>query len=73
MSAIQGSSPPSNKVSSNIVAQPQANNLIFYGYADEVAVNSRDTYGSRVATLTHRADGQWLEYIQDVGWRTRKA
>ena len=58
--------PPARDVGGNIVAQPNANNLIFYGYGSEVAVNRRDQYGSRVATLTRRADGQWLEYINDV-------
>lgn len=58
--------PPPNEINSKIVAQPATGNLIFHGYAGEVAVNSRDQYGSRVATITHRADGQWLESIQDV-------
>ena len=58
--------PPSAEVSGSIVVQPKANNLIFFGFGHEVAVTRRDKYGSRAATLTRRADGQWLEYIQDV-------
>ncbi len=58
--------PPADGLSGNIVAQPITNNLIFYGYSGEVAVNSRDKYGNRVATITHRPDGQWLESINNV-------
>lgn len=58
--------PPSDELSGNIVVQPDSGHLIFHGFGDEVAVSRRDEYGSRVATLTHRADGQWLEFIQDV-------
>lgn len=59
-------SPPSDEFSGNIGIQPGSGHLIFYGFGDEVALSRRDGYGSRAATLTHRADGQWLEYIQDV-------
>lgn len=58
--------PPSDEVSRTIVVQPKINNLIFFGFGDEVAVTRRDKYGSRAATLTRRADGHWLEHIQDV-------
>jgi len=58
--------PPSSEFSRSIVAQPQADNLIFFGYGNEVAVTRRDQYGSRAATLSHRKDGQWLEYILNV-------
>jgi hypothetical protein len=59
-------SPPSDEFSGNLMVQPDSGHLIFYGFGTEVAVSRRDEYGSRVATLTHRADGQWLEFIQDV-------
>lgn len=59
-------SPPSDELSGNIVVQPVTGHLIFNGFGDGVAVSRRDEYGSRVATITHRADGQWLEFIQDV-------
>jgi hypothetical protein len=58
--------PPANGVSGNIVIQPQTNNLIFHGFADEVEISSYFPDANHVATLTHRADGQWLESIHDV-------
>lgn len=58
--------PPSDRLSGNIIAQPKTDNLIFFGFGDEVAVIRRDKYGSLATTLTHRNDGQWLEYIQNV-------
>ena len=53
-------------LSGNIAAQPITNNLIFYDHSSEVAVNNQDTYGSCAATITRRADGLWLENIEDV-------
>ena len=59
-------SPPWSEVSGHLLVQPKFSHLIFYGLGDEVAVNRRDRYGSREATLAKRADGQWLDFIRDV-------
>lgn len=58
--------PPSPECSGNLSTQPLSQHLIFRGFGKEVAIHRRDPHGSLVTTLTHRADGQWLDYIQDV-------
>ena len=59
-------SPPSAESSDSVMVQPMTNNLIFYGFGHEVDVIRRDQYGTPAATLTRRADGQWLDFIRDV-------
>ena len=58
--------PPSAENSGSVLVQPMTNNLIFYGFGHEVAVIRRDQYGTPAATLTQRADVQWLDFIRDV-------
>ncbi len=58
--------PPSAEFGGKLFVQPKSQNLIFCGFGKEVAVNRRDQYGSREVTLTHRADGLWLDFIRDV-------
>jgi hypothetical protein len=58
--------PPSAEFGGKLFVQPISQNLIFFGFGKEVAVNRRDQYGSREVTLTHRADGLWLDFIRDV-------
>lgn len=59
--------PPWEIYSCNVTFQPKANHLVYYGGEDDVvAVTRLDEYGSRVATIAHRPDGQWFEYIEEV-------
>lgn len=57
---------PSPDLPGSIAVQRRSNHLIFFGGGNEVWVTKRDRYGSRAVSLTHRPDGHWLEYVQDV-------
>ena len=58
--------PPSDKFTENIVFQPRVDRLLFSGFEQGVGVKSGTKYANWGEPLTQRADGQWLDYIQDV-------
>lgn len=66
--AFQGVMPaptPAND-SQNWYAQPRSGNFIVTDYTPIARLVRRDSYMSQVVSLTHRPDGQWLDFISDV-------
>jgi len=65
---LLGKFPPTSltEIGEQWIAQPKSQSILTKARLGDLHLVRRDEYRSRIASLTHRADGHWLEYVSGV-------